>query len=82
MSAIESCQILVARFACNDHQRRLSSVLAGAMDFTGDANSMGIDHSALSNILEDFARDPETLKRLRDATINAYDVDDCTDSFL
>jgi hypothetical protein len=52
------------------------------MDFTGDANSLGIDHSALSNILEDFARDPETLKRLRDATINTYDVDDCTDFFL
>jgi hypothetical protein len=52
------------------------------MDLTGDAKSLGIDHSALSNILEDFARDPEALKRLRDATINAYDVDDCTNFFL
>jgi hypothetical protein len=43
---------------------------------------LGIDHSAPSNILEYFACDPEALKRLRDATINAYDVDDCTDFFL
>jgi hypothetical protein len=52
------------------------------MNFTGDAKSLGIDHSGLSTILEYFACDPEALKRLRDATINAYDVDDCTDFFL
>jgi hypothetical protein len=38
----------------------------------------GINYLALSVLFENLARDTETLKRLWDTTIDADDVDDCT----